>query len=149
MDQHKSAPCANGQGMLPTCAPLAYPYVPVQSECAETYTAKKGLVRGTLFPGLELPFMGMVNTEEKCDTPMHELQALSFAINELGLYLDTHKDDTEALELFRKYVQLYHQGMMQYEKLYGPLSMKQAGISGKYDWLNEPWPWEFEANTEV
>ncbi len=50
-----------------------------------------GLIRGTLFPGLDLPFMGMVNNTEKSDTPMHELQALAFAIQELALYLDTHR----------------------------------------------------------
>lgn len=148
MEQRKSGDCRVGQGMLPSCAPLAYPYIPMQLGCDESYPAKKGLVRGTLFPGLDLPFMGMIN-EEKCDTPMHELQALAFAVNELGLYLDTHREDAEALELFRKYVQLYNQGMMQYEKLYGPLTMKQAVISGRYDWLDKPWPWEIEANAEV
>lgn len=149
MDHTKNHQCNEGTGMLPSCAPLAVPYVPKQEDCPDTYEAKKGLVRGTLFPGLDLPFMGMVNEHEKTDTPLHELQALSFAINELGLYLDTHKDDQEALELFRQYVQLYHQGEMQYEKLCGPLTMKQAGISGKYDWLMSPMPWEYEANKEA
>ena len=41
--------------------------------------------------------MGMVNNTEKSDTPMHELQALAFAIQELALYLDTHREDREAL----------------------------------------------------
>lgn len=149
MDHSRTNHCGDGMGMLTSCAPLAVPYVPYQEECPETYEAKKGLVRGTLFPGLDLPFLGMVNEREKSDTPMHELQALSFAINELGLYLDTHKDDQEALELFRQYIQLYHQGVMQYEKLCGPLTMKQAGMSGKYDWLTSPWPWEYDANKEA
>lgn len=145
----KKNSCTDAKGRLPDCAPLAVPYVPYQEACSETYPAKKGLVRGTLFPGLDLPFMGMVNEHEKPDTPLHELQALSFAINELGLYLDTHKEDKEALELFRQYVQLYHQGEMQYEKLCGPVKRTQAGISGKFDWLDSPWPWEYEANKEA
>lgn len=149
MDKVISKYCADTQGKLPSCAPLAVPYVPFQSDCATTYEAKKGLVRGTLFPDLDLPFMGMVNEHEKDDTPLHELQALCFAINELGLYLDTHKNDEEALELYRKYVQLHHQGVLQYEKLYGPLTKTQAGMYGKYDWLKSPWPWEFDANKEA
>lgn len=149
MEHQNKSQCTDAKGLLPACAPLASPYVPYQQDCAGTYEAKKGLVRGTLFPGLDLPFLGMVNENEKSDTPMHELQALSFAINDLGLYLDTHRDDTEALELYRQYVQLYHQGEMQYEKLCGPLTMKQAGISGKYDWLQSPWPWQYEANQEA
>lgn len=149
MDHLQNSGCGVTQGRLPQCAPLAVPYVPCQSDCAETYEAKKGLVRGTLFPDLDLPFLGMINEHEKSDTPSHELQALCFAINELSLYLDTHKEDSEALELFRKYVQLYHQGVLQYEKLCGPLTAKQAGISGKYDWLMSPWPWEYDANKEA
>ena len=80
-----------GQGRLPAMAPLANPYVPFQLENAPKYEARKGLVRGTLFPGLDLPFMGMVNQTEKPVTPLSELQALSFAVQELALYLDTHR----------------------------------------------------------
>ena len=53
------------EGRLPAMAPLANPYVPFQLENSPKYEARKGMVRGTLFPGLDLPFMGKVNTEEK------------------------------------------------------------------------------------
>ena len=46
-------------GYLPQNAPLANPYVPFQDNNPKQYTAKKGLIRGTLFPGLDLPFMGL------------------------------------------------------------------------------------------
>ena len=62
------------------------------------------------------PFMGMVNNTEKSDTPMHELQALAFAIQELALYLDTHREDREALELYRAYQELYNKGVETYVK---------------------------------
>jgi hypothetical protein len=52
-------------GRLPSMAPLANPYVPFQLENPPMYEAKKGVVRGTLFPGLDLPFMGMENKTEK------------------------------------------------------------------------------------
>ena len=100
--QRQQTACAQpGEGRLPCCAPLANPYVPFQQEESPKYEARRGLIRGTLFPGLDLPFMGMVNNTEKSDTPMHELQALAFAIQELALYLDTHREDREALELYR------------------------------------------------
>ena len=50
-----------GMGKLPAAAPLANPFVPFQADNPEQYEAKLGLVRGTLYPGLDLPFMGMVN----------------------------------------------------------------------------------------
>ena len=76
-------------GRLPEKAPLANPYVPFQTEDPPKYEARKALVRGTLYPGLDLPFKGMVNKSEKPVTPGTELQVLGFAIQELSLYLDT------------------------------------------------------------
>ena len=135
--------CGNEKGILPACAPLANPFVPFQQNNPERYEAPKGLVRGTLFPGLDLPFMGMVNNQEKEATPLEELQALSFAVVELGEYLDTHADDTEALQLFRSYAELYKKGVTEYQRQYGPLMMAQSGADGKnYNWLQDPWPWD-------
>lgn len=96
-------PSMNGkEGRLPARAPLAVPFVPFQEEGAPKYEAAKGLIRGTLFPGLDLPFMGMTNQKELAQTPMSELQALAFAVQELALYLDTHREDQEALNLYKK-----------------------------------------------
>ena len=136
------------EGRLPAMAPLANPYVPFQMENPPKYEARKGLIRGTLYPGLDLPFMGMVNQKELPVTPKTELQALGFAINELALYLDTHRDDEEALELYRQYQDLYHKGMMVYTKEQGPLN-HSAPSQGKYRWLDDPWPWEYAANKEA
>ena len=83
-----------GMGRLPAVAPLANPYVPFQNENPPVYESRKGIVRGTLFPGLDLPFMGMINQSELPRTPLTELQTMAFAINELALYLDTHREDT-------------------------------------------------------
>ena len=129
-------------------APLANPYVPFQLENSPKYEARKGMVRGTLFPGLDLPFMGKVNMEEKAETPMTELQALAFAVQELALYLDTHRDDKEALQLYRDYQKLYERGRMEYGKKYGPLTHAQVSESADYNWLDDPWPWEFHGNKE-
>ena len=135
-------------GRLPAVAPLANPYVPFQTENPPRYEARKGLVRGTLYPGLDLPFMGMVNKNEKPITPLTELQTLSFAIQELALYLDTHRDDHEAFEVYRNYQKMYQKCKDEYEKRRGPLNHKT--VAGEhYMWLNDPWPWEYAKNCEV
>lgn len=145
MDRNDQSAC---WGRLPAQAPLANPYVPVQTDSQPQYAAKTGLIRGTLFPCLDLPFLGMVNTQEKSDTLMHQLQALGFAVQELGLYLDTHSDDAEAAELFRQYTELYQAGMTRYQESCGPLFQKEAIQDGKYSWNSTPWPWEYRANEE-
>ena len=125
------------EGRLPSMAPLANPYVPFQLEDPPKYEASKALIRGTLFPGLDLPFMGMVNTEEKAATPTVQLQTLAFAIQELALYLDTHREDQEALELYRTYQRMYQKCMEEYSKSYGPLNHR-IPVEGAYSWLDDP-----------
>ena len=146
--KNKPIEAGSGEGHLPAMAPLANPYVPFQMENPDKYDGRKALVRGTLFPGLELPFMGMVNKNELAVTPLSELQMLSFAIQELALYLDTHRDDAEALELYRSYQKMYSDGTAAYEKMCGPLNHMSIS-NGAYRWLDDPWPWEYSKNQEV
>ena len=137
------------EGRMPSMAPLANPYVPFQLENPPKYEARKGMIRGTLFPGLDLPFMGMVNTQEKPITPTTELQALNFAIQELALYLDTHRNDTEALELYRNYQKMYMECKERCAAQHGPMNHLMPGTGEEYRWLDDPWPWEYCANKEV
>ena len=131
------------EGRLPAMAPLANPYVPFQLENAPRYEAAKGIIRGTLYPGLDLPWMGKVNQKPLPDTPHAALQTLGFAIQELALYLDTHRDDREALEQYRAYQQMYNKCLEAHDM---QMTHQQMGRSDEYEWLNDPWPWEFSAN---
>lgn len=137
------------EGNLPAIAPLANPYVPFQLDNPPKYEARMGIIRGTMYPGLDLPFMGMVNKNELPITPKTELQVLSFAIQELALYLDTHGDDTEAFELYQSYQEVYNKCMNEYAKNGKPLNHRTPTNSQKYQWLDDPWPWEYAANKEV
>lgn len=93
--------------------------------------------------------MGMVNESELPVTMKTELQVLAFAIQELALYLDTHRDDEEALELYRSYQEIYHKCMKEYSENYGPLNHRTPATGESYRWLDDPWPWEYAANKEV
>ena len=137
-----------GYGRLPATAPLANPYVPFQMENPPKYEPKTAIIRGTLFPGLDLPFMNMTNQRELPATPLAELQTMSFVLHELALYLDTHRDDKEALEVFRAFQKIYAKGREMYEREYGPLTHMSAMEKG-YNWLDDPWPWEYPMNREV
>ena len=55
--------CDFKNGSLPSCAPLAMAYVPMQECVKPTYNTAEALSRGTLFPGLDLPFMNMSTPE--------------------------------------------------------------------------------------
>ena len=82
-----------------------------------TWNFKNGLAEPNIVPGTDdmwprpanttggLTEKGLEFVEEM--QRLQELQAANFAITELGLYLDTHADDAEAVQLFNQYVEQY------------------------------------------
>ena len=125
---------------------MVFPYVPMQCENPDRYDAQEGLATGTLFPGLNLPFFKAIRSRMNCDNrALCELMALDFAIGELALYLDTHRNDVDALRLYREYVALEKNGRKRYESIYGPLMHKSSGDDrSEWNWIDDPWPWEYE-----
>ena len=69
---------------------------------------------------------------------------VSFALNDVTLYLDTHPDDCEALKYYEKYKKQRHQAVCEYEKCYGPLLAYNVNSDNKWSWICTPWPWEGE-----
>ena len=101
----------------------------------------------TLFPGLDLPFKAAIQAKTKmANTALVELMALDFAIDELGLYLTTHAQDQEALQLYWSYIKLAKEGREKYQKMYGPLLQTDLTPEDGYAWLKDPWPWEEGGN---
>ena len=144
MDNKNSGSCDYKQGMLPACAPLALAYVPAQRSSRPAYDAEDALKRGTLFPGLDLPFMNMVNTADLSDTPLGEVMALQFVCHELHLYLDTHRDDAEAFTMLKNMLSLSCEAKKRYEAKFGPLCTEDLGAYDSFRWLEDPWPWMYQ-----
>ena len=146
-DMNGKKGCAAGMGTLPACAPLAAGYVPRQQSGEPRYQSGDALARGTLFPGLDMPWKNIPNENAGplADTPLGELMALNFVVQELGLYLDTHHEDREALELYSEYVQLLKKGEATFAERYGPLEQTQVDLKNGYSWIRDPWPWELQA----
>lgn len=144
MVNKNTAACSAAEGTLPgACASLVFPYVAMQGANPDRYNQNEALAAGTLFPGLRMPFFKETQARMNCsNTALCELMALDFAINELGLYLDTHSDDMEALQLYTNYVTLAKEGRQRYEATYGPLQQTAVSLDSGYTWLDDPWPWD-------
>ena len=134
-------------GVLPNNAPLAMAYVPMQSSVHPSYDSGEALVRGTLFPGLDLPFMHMVN-KPLPQTPLTELMSIGFVLDELTLYLDTHAEDTEAFELYQTFLALKKEAHKRYTEKFGPVTKGDLLGMQSYGWLSDPWPWDYTAARE-
>ncbi len=141
--------CEDSQGTLPSCAPLAVPYVPFQQTGSKKYSQSDALNNGTIFPGLNLPFHAKPVGGNVVNGPLAELQALEFVLLELGLYLDTHQNDSEAFELYRQYSAMEAAAREQYEAANGPLLKRSIQHSDHYSWLSGPWPWEYREGRDA
>ena len=147
-NQTTSGACGTGAGTLPgKCAHLAFPYIPMQEQNPPRFSRTEALQTGTLFPGLDLPFKAAIQAKTKlANTALVELMALDFAIKELNLYLDTHANDQEVLQLYWSYLKLASEGREKYEKMYGPLTNTTLTPEDGYAWLKDPWPWDVGGN---
>lgn len=134
--------CTYKQGEQPVCAPLALAVVPMQGSSEPAYDPNEALAKGTLFPGLDLPFMNYVADKPLERTPMNELAALDFVCHELTVYLDTHALDAEAFAAWKQFAAMAQLARARYVELYGPISVSDMANCECWSWVNDPWPWE-------
>ena len=109
------------------------------------FNDKVGLLKGNMFIDEYIPYK---NYNEKEIIPKDERSSLllklyetDFAIKDLNLYLDLHKDDQNIFNEFKKYINLYNEYKRKYEQEYGPLCLEST-TNITYDWINNPWPWD-------
>ena len=138
--------CPDNYGTMPSCAGLAVPYVPFQQTGSKQYSQNDALSNGPSFPRPNLPVHFKVEGSTLPSPPLVELQALEFVVLELGTYLDTHPDDTEAFELFKQYSAMEQSAKAAYEAKFGPITKTSAAAGSSYRWLQDPWPWNFGQN---
>ncbi len=77
---------------------------------------------------------------------LKQIQCYNFAAYDMLLYLDTHPKDKKAFEMFQELVGKTNELKCMYEKEFGPLSQFAAAGQSSFNWLDNPWPWEKEAN---
>lgn len=72
------------------------------------------------------------------------INEVSFAVNDILLYLDTHPCDREAMKYYDKYVAKREKALCDFAKFYGPLTVDTADTaqSEHWEWVLQPWPWE-------
>lgn len=77
---------------------------------------------------------------------LQQINEVSFAVNDMLLYLDTHPKDQKALRYFSDISDRRNQLMAEYAEKYGPLTIDSAAVSSEnaWKWSQQPFPWEKE-----
>lgn len=77
---------------------------------------------------------------------LRKISTAQFAAWELHIYLDTHPNDVQAIESYKKYQEKTKNYIAEYEKKYGPLCQGDPLGDGRWEWIHSPWPWELNAD---
>lgn len=85
----------------------------------------------------------MIDTRRKL---LKELSAKQFALVEMVLYLDTHPNDKAAIAKKAELKTEVKKLTREFEEKYGPLTFGVDTGEHEFEWVNDPWPWEKEAN---
>lgn len=113
---------------------------------------KDGFAKGNMFNDLYDPYKNYryqeLTVNNKQEELLLEIMALSFAINDLNLYLDLHPTDESVLRKFKDLTEKAYSKEMEYVKCYGPLEVMDSESLSKFEWINNPWPWENTGGTK-
>lgn len=112
------------------------------------YEEGQALSIGTVFEDLNLPFYITENdpkAPEKGDPLLREIFEVSFFLDDLTLYLDTHENEEEALCLYREKEGKRTALLKEFAAKHYPLTrdclLYHEGEE-KFSWQEGPLPWE-------
>ena len=141
---------------------LAMASVPVQ-QWSPLYDKTEALKRGTIFQELNMPFFaaedlgsGRVNegrlpgeTLGERERMLLEIQQVSFMLDDIRLYLDTHPEDQKGLQILKQMSQERKELLGRYAGRFYPLTAdcmadlyRENPSTDCYCWEKGPLPWE-------
>lgn len=144
---------------------LAIVNVPIQ-KWGELYSEEEALNIGTIFHDLNKPFFaaeaetdsmspiasGMESqgkTKEQADREqlMTKINQISFFLDDLTLYLDTHEKDIQAIQLYHEKIKEHAELRKQFAQKFYPLTRLCIPFNINDDeatfcWQDGPMPWE-------
>ncbi len=140
-----------------TAETLAMASVPMQEWC-EPFDLAAAIHNGTLFPCLNMNFFDAEDIPcPFCDKPaltkaaeqekaLIEICKIGFALNDLTLYLDTHPDCQNGINLMKDLLQQRLDALAEFAKNHYPLTQLSI-VTGtpetkQYGWDEGPLPWD-------
>ena len=75
---------------------------------------------------------------------LDHINAVSFAVDDVKLFLDTHPTNRAALTFYGDTLKRYLEAIEVYEDQFGPLTAEDSETQKGWTWVETPWPWEME-----
>jgi spore coat protein JB len=78
-----------------------------------------------------------------------QIAAVHMMLEDLQLYLNTHPSDRNALAKRNGYAKQLRMLKDEYDKCFDMISQDDSLSKYPWEWIEEPWPWEYEANYKL
>lgn len=105
----------------------------------------EGFIKGNIEKNTYKPYKNYspasISVSNDRDKLLLEIQMYGFYLTDLGLYLDTHPTDKEALRLFNETREKYYKRVADFDKMYYSLNSFHSNKNDTYEWLEGKFPW--------
>lgn len=120
---------------------------PNNSTINDLTTPYEGFIKGNMFKSIYEPYNNIsppqIRPMNKQAEMLTSIDALTFALLDMNLYLDIFPKDEEIINLYSHYNTQNKQLKEEYENMYGPLTTSSNATSKKpWAWNDKPWPWD-------
>lgn len=108
------------------------------------FNENEGFIKGNIQRQIYNPYrnynptMPVVNSDK--ERLLLEIQKHCFYLIDLGLYLDMHPEDKEALKLFNETKNRYYRLINEFNKNYYPLMFVDSSNMNSYKWVEGNFP---------
>ena len=105
----------------------------------------EGFLKGNIQNNIYKPYKnyapGNIGVNNEKDRLLVEIQMYGFYLTDLGLYLDMHPNDMEALNLFNETRNTYYKKLGDFNRQYYPLCSLNSDKKDSYEWIEGKFPW--------
>lgn len=127
----------------------SYPMTkPCQDKSPKLFEPQEAIMLGNLFKDLYMSYHGFSNyciqPQNKRQQDLLEVQMYSFVAHEINLYLDMHPKNKRMIQLYTEYAKKANEAQKVYEETYGALSVENSLNKSPFEWVQGPWPWEYQ-----
>jgi spore coat protein JB len=88
----------------------------------------------------QLKNKGVVKLDKELLTK--NIYMLDFMAVDLQLFLNTHPENRDAIDLYNKVITNADKCRTYYEHTFGPFCSYRSVASPGWEWVSAPWPWE-------
>ena len=112
------------------------------------FESDEAFMLGNLFKELYMTYKGFTNyciqSNNQRQKSLLEVQIYGFVAHEINLFLDIYPDNQRMIDLYVEYANKAREATIAFEEQFGPLTVSDSSNEYPFQWVQGPWPWEYQ-----